>query len=414
MTRILRSSLLLLAVLLAACQHLWPTASDARLFPSLEALRDSVRTLATLPDAAARTQRLDALWDTLAAHGDLPYLVGDSAGFLFRGPAERVRWHGSFNGYNTLSPPIENEGHRIGTSDWWLFPLAIPSDGRMEYWLEVNEGDLRLDPGNPRRYRMIGGQQVSELRMPGWQPSPWVEPRPGTPVGTLTDSLFFDSQALGYRVHYAVYTPAGYSDRSRPLPSLYVTDGPSYYHPEGGRMLHVLDNLIAAGKLPPLLVVFLDPRDPAPPRRNRRNEEYRMSPSFLTFVADELVPTIDAAYRTRAVPTERGLLGVSFGGLNAAYFAVTRHDTFRRIAMQSPSLYGMPQIYTRFHHERLPADLRLFISVGTLNDTEDHADDLVKILDAKNTTYHYLKVSDSHAWGNYRHTLADALLYLWE
>lgn len=64
-----------------------------------------------------------------------------------------------------------------------------------------------LDPANPRTQRSGFGDN-SELRLPGYEPSPWVERRAGVRRGALTARVI-ESGRLGYAVHYQVYAPAG-------------------------------------------------------------------------------------------------------------------------------------------------------------------------------------------------------------
>lgn len=398
--RLAPSGFLLTLGLLAACAGTRSTTPGP--FPSLQALRHAI----LAADPAART----ALWDTLVAQARLPYIAGDSVAFLYRGDATTVQWQGSFNAFGRMTQ-VPNTGQRLGDTDWWLFAARFPTDARLDYWIEA-DGERLLDDTNPHVFKPVGQPLSSELRMPRWRPSPWIAPQPGVPTGTLSDSLLIDSEALGYRVHYRVYTPPAY-ERRRRLPTVYVTDGPSYYHEDGGRMPIILDNLLAAQKIPPLVVVFLDPKDPEPPHRNRRNDEYLLSNAFATFVAEELVPVIDAAYRTDRDPAQRAILGSSYGGLNAAFFALARPNIFRKIGMQSPALEGASRIYDRYVQARLPADTRFFISTGTIADTRAQADRFVALLEQKGATFTYHQLSDSHTWGNYRATLDDALIYLW-
>ena len=74
------------------------------------------------------------------------------------------------------------------------------------------------------------------------------------------------------------------------------------------------DNLVADGRVEPCVVVFVDPRWAG---QNRRQQQYVQNPGFAAFVAEELVPTIDAAYRTRPDRESRVILGTSLGGVFA-------------------------------------------------------------------------------------------------
>lgn len=136
-------------------------------------------------------------------------------------------------------------------------------------------------------------------------------------AGKLTDNIRIESAALGYALQYRVYTPERMPRRAR-LPVLYVTDGPGYI--SNGELPQLLDAEIARGTIDPVIAVFVDARNPDNLRENRRNEQFFCNPEYVGFFTDELVPAIDAAYRTEADRAGRVILGLSFGAHNSACF----------------------------------------------------------------------------------------------
>jgi enterochelin esterase family protein len=124
-----------------------------------------------------------------------------------------------------------------------------------------------------------------------------------------------------------VYTPYGYDDM-QDLPVVYVTDGHEYADDKLGAMLIVMDNLIHQNVISPIIAVFIDPREPGNTSNNRRMSEYVENINFANFVSDELVPQIDANYKTNPDPDYRAILGTSLGGWNSAFFGLNRSETF--------------------------------------------------------------------------------------
>lgn len=224
-------------------------------------------------------------------------------------------------------------------------------------------------------------------------------------AGTLSGDIRIESKVLGYALQYRVYLPE--APPGQALPTLYVTDG-AWYLAEG-RMTGVLDELIAAGRIEPVLVVFVDARDPDRPKVNRRNDQLICKQDYARFFASELVPAIDAGYATRREPRARTILGLSFGGLNAACFGLWLPHVFGNLAMQSPASGEMLRVVTDQYRreERLP--LRMFLSIGTRNDNTDAGRRFRAVLDEKGYPLTFREVPQGHNWNNWGPLLPDLL-----
>jgi enterochelin esterase family protein len=380
-----------------------PPADDPLPFDSYADMKQHLLGIVEMPAGAARTAALDALADTLRAHELFPFVAGDSVAFLYRGDANSVTFPGDFNGWQPTPPRAE----RLGDTDVWVQEEVFPLDARLDYKV-VRDGSIwTLDPENPRVQRSGYGDN-SELRMPGYVPSPYVDRRDGVPRGDLSAGSLASAR-LGYTVDYQVYTPFGYVGLSE-LPVIYVTDGHEYADPLMGSMVVVLDNLIADGLLRPVIAVFIDPRVGG---QNIRHEQYILNEDFVRCVADELVPAVDGAYRTSNDRRDRGILGTSLGGLNSAWFALRATDTFYRIAIQSPAYQAGDGAIIGLWDAAPRLDVDIFMSWGTFNDFGEHTEQFQDILDAKGYDYAHMVVNEGHSWGNWRALLDDVLLGFW-
>jgi enterochelin esterase family protein len=379
-----------------------PPATVAFTLGTHAGLHATLEAVAALP-AAERDGVLDALWDTLRADGRFPFVAADSVAFLYRGAADWVAVAGDFNGWNPAGGPLS----RVGETDVWVRDAVFPADARLDYKLVLGGSRWILDPENPRRQRSGFGDN-SELRMPDYQPSPWVEERDDIAHGTLTAGSLA-SAALGYTVDYQVYEPAGAAEMAD-LPAIYVTDGHEYADPLMGSLVQVLDNLIAAGEIRPVLAVFIDPRVGGV---NRRAEQYVLNPQFAAFVAQELVPVIDAAHPTDPHRTARAILGTSLGGLNSAYFAVEQTATWGLIAMQSPAFWAGDAAILDLYEQSPRLDVEMFLSWGTFHDFGPSSEQFRAILDAKGYEYTHVLTHEGHSWGQWRALLDDVLRAFW-
>ena len=375
------------------------------LFDSYIAFKDSLTTLTQIADATERDEKLSALWDSLRAHQQIPFKHGASVAFLYRGSGTRIQVAGDFNGWN----PNAGTASLMAPSNVWIREETFPEDARLDYKIVRNGNDWILDPANPLRQRGGFGDN-SELRMPAYVPSPWVERRAGTLQGSYSLVNTIASASLGYTVNYRVYLPAGYEgERLSDLPVIYVTDGHEYADDLIGSMRIVLDNLIADGEIVPVIAVFIDPRVGG---NNLRGSQYVENPQFAAFVADELVPVIDATYRTDPRRYARAILGTSLGGLNSAYFAAERTDTFYLIGIQSPAFHAGNDIYDLYRDEPV-RDVRIHMSWGTIFDVGDAGEVMAGILSEKGYQFETVILNEGHSWGSWRATLDDMLVYFW-
>lgn len=391
-----------------------PAEAPAPAFDSYEELLHALTLATSLPAPAQREAAVDRLWAGLVAAEQIPFRAGRRVVFLYRdteGTAREVAWRGDMNGWDLDGTHM---GWRLGESSLWMLEEVLPLDARLDYKLFVN-GGWRLDEANP--HQQLGGYGPnSELRMPDYRPPPEVEERADVPKGTLGPMQRIRSEVLGgYDVDYQVYTPAGYEALSD-LPVVYATDGGDYSHPGMGRMTTVLDNRIADGTLPAMLAVFIDPHDPRT-GDTRRQREYGDEPaSYARFLVEELVPALDAAYRTRPRPAGRVILGTSLGGLFAAHVVLHHSDAFGGALIQSPA-FG----FDGFRHDnrlmkgfrtqpRLP--VRIFIDAGTLYDELERGRDFYQLLVDRDYAVRRVEVNEGHSWGHWRAWLDDGLAFL--
>ena len=359
--------------------------------------------------AAETTEEAQSLWAQLQAEEELPYTFDDSVYFFYEGNAQSVSWNGDFNGWGG-NQSFKNKGTQISESAIWYLKSSFPSNARLDYKIVV-DGQWITDSLNPH-YQWTGvggGQPNSELRMPDWNASEWIA-GDASNKGTLNAPTALSSTHLGYTVNYRVYTPHGYTPDSQ-YPSLYVTDGHEYADDRLGAMINILDNLIEAGKIEPLVVIFIDPREVGNPGNNRRIDELPMKPKFAAFVAQELLPAAEADYSLSAAANQRGIMGTSLGGLFASYLHTQYPESFGLLAIQSPAYWYKPEIFNAVSNiTSLPQ--RVSITTGVINDTQAKASEMNELYQSLIGTTQYIEVNEGHSWGNWKALIDDQLIYL--
>jgi len=225
--------------------------------------------------------------------------------------------------------------------------------------------------------------------------------------GVLGDNQRIHSNLLGYELQYRVYRPANITADSK-LPTLYVTDG-QYYLAEGN-FKAILDEAISGGMIEPVVVVFVDSRNPDKLDENRRTTEFMCNTRYAGFFSSELIPTISSEQPVSTSREDRVILGVSFGGLNAACFGLALSEMFSGIAMQSPASAEHLDVVRKLYEDRETLPLKIFISVGSRNDNTGAVKRFDKTLENKGYDVTFIKVRGTHDWKNWGPLLDDVLL----
>jgi enterochelin esterase-like enzyme len=223
--------------------------------------------------------------------------------------------------------------------------------------------------------------------------------------GTVSDNQLVSSEILGYDLQYRVYLPEGYESLEN-LPVIYITDGQWYIR--SGNMDEKIDKEIAEGRIEPVIAVFIDNRDPHQLSNNRRNSEFFCNQSYAQFFEQELVPSIDSEYKTRKDRNSRVILGLSFGGLNSACFGIYAVKTFGGIAMQSPALHPVKNLYEIYDQVgKLP--IKIFLSTGSVDDNTKSNRRWHNHLKRIGYDVAYREIIQGHNWRNWRPLLDDVL-----
>lgn len=152
--------------------------------------------------------------------------------------------------------------------------------------------------------------------------------REGIPHGTL-EMIEYDSKTVGTRRKMLVYTPPGYST-ARKYPVLYLLHGIGGDETEWQRFTkpeNILDNLIADGKAPPMILVF--PNGRAQKNDRAEGNVFAHAKAFEAFEGDllnDVIPTIESRYSTLTDREHRALAGLSMGGGQTLNFGLAHLD----------------------------------------------------------------------------------------
>ena len=224
----------------------------------------------------------------------------------------------------------------------------------------------------PARAQRLGGADTAPVRVH----SPAV-------VGDLRLHRF-TSAIYGNTRYLRVLLPDGYDDpanRDRRYPVLYLADGQnlfdpatSVFGPSEWRVDETVHQLVSAGRIAPLIVVGVDDAGaearaheylPWPDTLAHSSETNPQGKRYPDFMVREVMPFINAHYRTLTDGANTGIGGSSYGGLISAYVILVRPGVFGRALIESPTLdvYGDQFLTDAAAFRSWPQ--RIYLGVGT-------------------------------------------------
>lgn len=200
---------------------------------------------------------------------------------------------------------------------------------------------------------------------------------------TLTGDVWvrqnFHSKILNNARDIIVYLPPGYGANLSTRYSVFyfhdgqnIFDGATSYLPgQEWRIDETAQSLIEAGKIEPLIIVGIyntgtNRVHEYTPAEDPKYKSGGKADLYGRMIVEELMPFIDARYRTRKGAHHTGLGGSSLGGLVTVYLGMKYPKVFGRLAVVSPSVWWADNQIVRFT-EALPEKppLRIWLDMGT-------------------------------------------------
>jgi enterochelin esterase-like enzyme len=145
------------------------------------------------------------------------------------------------------------------------------------------------------------------------------------------ETVEYDSKTVGVKRKLVVYTPPGHSPDEE-YNVLYLLHGIGGDENEWRRIAaatEILDNLHAAGKLPPMIVVM--PNGRAQPNDRAEGNVFATAPAFEKFTDDllnDVIPFVEAKYPVKKGAEHRAIAGLSMGGGQSLNIGLTHLDDF--------------------------------------------------------------------------------------
>lgn len=217
-------------------------------------------------------------------------------------------------------------------------PLPV---GFHYYFMEVN-GVRFIDPATETFFgcnRESGG-----IEIPEGPEGDYYRPQQGVPAGSVRSIFYYSNEQSKWR-HAMVYTPAEYDQKQgfkKRYPVLYLQHGMG----EGetswslqGHMQHIMDNAIAKGEAVPMIVVMESGDIKAGMAPGQSMADY--GASFYPVLLNDLIPYIDANFRTKTDRDNRAMAGLSWGGHQTFDIVFNNMDKFAWLGTFSGAIFGL-------------------------------------------------------------------------
>jgi len=245
--------------------------------------------------------------------------------------------------------------------------------------------------------------------------------------GAVEQRLYDSKTVQGVRRAF-IYTPPNYARSSERYPVLYLfhgAGGDESGWTENGRANVILDNLIADGKLKPLVVVmpYGYAYPPTSPLADGPDAMKRQRDGFSRDLIEDLIPFVQANYRVYGDRDHRAIAGLSLGGGQALGIGLSHTDLFSRVAgfsaalgaVTSPQAGGLDFKSLVADSKKMNERLRLlWVGCGTDDTLFNSNKEFAKLLESSSIK-HTFRVSDgAHTWQVWRRYLNEVAPLLFQ
>lgn len=190
-------------------------------------------------------------------------------------------------------------------------------------------------------------------------------------------------------------------------PIIYFTDGAKMV--DNGTLLEI-KKLTENSSIEPAYYVFVSSKDPYT-GKDHRNTYFFSNPDYLSFFEEELIPTVEKDIVGTFNAKNRALVGISFGGLNGAFFSA-KSKMFQNYGFLSPVIYPQKNVLQDIVFSE-NKDLKIFLSTG-VNDAENDVKELEKVYRTKSYTLKTVRTCGGHDFKNWNGQWVELLNFLFE
>ena len=251
------------------------------------------------------------------------------------------------------------------------------------------------------------------------------------PHGTVRE-CWYDSPTLGMKRRMTIYTPAGYEDNNKKYPVFYLLHGSGGDEEAWfvqGRVTQVLDNLIAAGKAEPMILVMTNGNayeEAAPGQKSGGFKQPEMvmggvkegmKEAAFELAFPDVRKYVESHFRTINDKKHRAIAGLSMGSFHSEHISKYYAGQYGYVGLFSGASAGDGRrgnelstcpVYANFDKQmanQFSAKNKpylYYIGIGKTDFLKDANDGMLKYMDEHGYPYFYRETEGGHIWRNWR------------
>ena len=315
------------------------------------------------------------------------------------------------------------------------------------YYSLVVDGVSTADPASQSFYGCSRWSSAIEIKEAGMD----VFEVQDVPHGEVRTVYYYSKVDESWRP-LMVYTPAGYNDGKQDYPVVYIQHGGGEDHRgwmEQGRTAQIMDNLIAAGKAVPMIVVSSNSNVRSRNGRSSEGRQVRLDgrvvtdegkanggfgggyswqgmQAFRSEMIENIIPFVEKNYRVKKDRKSRAMCGLSMGGGQSFYIGLRDPEVFANVGVFSTGMFGGIQGASNFDLEKeVPGILTdtktfnkqfdvFFMSCGEQDPRIEFTRNIVKKMRDGGVEVKFNSYPGDHEWQVWRKSLHEFAQYLFK